>query len=215
VIQKRLLAGLFSLLPLGVTIWALKIVFNVLIGLFRSPLNWTAAKLGFDSPPGYWPLAAFSLLTLALLLFAVGTLVQKHMGRQLLGWFEGLIMNIPWIKGLYGALKQVTDAFQNGHGGHFRDVVMLRWPQSDFHMVGFVTGRDTEGIFGDRNRIAVYIPTAPNPMTGIVLMLQEADVTPLDISPEHARTWAGSCGAAMPTHLASAQQVGQGTGDRG
>jgi len=197
-IRKRLLAGLFSLLPLGITIWFLKIVFNVLIGIFRAPLNQTAKLLGLD-PPVYWQLAVFSLLAMVLLLFAVGTLVQNYMGRRLMGWLDSLMMNIPWVKGVYGAIKQVMGAIQNGKGGSFREVVLVRWPNSNMRLVGFVASRGCAwAIEGGEGYITVYIPTSPNPTTGMVVMLEESAVTHLDMTPEQALTWVVSSGVAVP-----------------
>jgi uncharacterized membrane protein len=46
--------------------------------------------------------------------------------------------------------------------------------------------------------IAVYIPTSPNPTSGYVVMLEEAKVKPLNVSPEEALTWAISGGVVSP-----------------
>jgi len=197
-IRKRLLAGLFSLLPLGITIWFLKIVFHVLIEIFRKPLLWTAGLLHIDAP-AYWQQAAFSLLALALLLFAAGTLVQNYMGRRLMGWLDALMMNIPWVKGVYGAIKQVMGAVQGGQGGSFREVVMVRWPNSNYRLVGFVASRECSWALEDGDKyITVYIPTSPNPTTGVVIMVEESEVARLDMTPEQALTWVVSSGVAIP-----------------
>jgi uncharacterized membrane protein len=185
------------LLPLGITIWFLKIVFHVLIGIFRPALLWTAGLLGIE--PAYWQQAVFSLLVLALLLFVVGTLVQNYMGRRLLGWLDAMMMNIPWVKGVYGAIKQVMGAIQNGHGGNFREVVLVRWPDSNYRLMGFVANRNSSwAMEGGEAYITVYIPTSPNPTTGMVVMLEESQVTRLDITPEQALTWVVSSGVAVP-----------------
>ena len=39
-IRKYLLAGIFTLLPLVVTLWILNGIFNGLVGIFRGPLTW-------------------------------------------------------------------------------------------------------------------------------------------------------------------------------
>jgi uncharacterized membrane protein len=197
-IRKRLVAGLFSLLPLGITVWFLKIVFQVLIGIFRAPLVWAAGKLGIDHLAN-WLQAAFSLLALVILLFAVGTLVQNYMGRRIFGWLDALMMNIPWVKGVYGAIKQVMGAIQSGQGGSFRDVVTVRWPGSDYRLIGFVSSRNCAwAVEGSEGYISVYIPTSPNPTTGVVLMVKESETTKLDMTPEQALTWVVSSGVAIP-----------------
>jgi uncharacterized membrane protein len=185
-------------LPLGITVWLLKIVFQILIGIFEKPLLWVAHRLGMD-PPVYWQQAVFSLLALAILLFAVGALVQNYVGRRLLGWFDALMMNIPVVKGVYGAIKQVMGAIQNGKGGGFREVVTIRWPGSDYRLLGFVASRDCAwAIEGGESYMTVYIPTSPNPTTGVVLMVKESEATKVDMTPDQALTWVVSTGVAVP-----------------
>jgi uncharacterized membrane protein len=202
-IRKRLLAGLFSILPLGVTVWFLKIVFQVLIGIFDKPLFWGANLLEIHEP-SYWQQAVFSILAMGCLLFAIGTLIQNFFGRRLLGWMDMAMMQIPGIKGIYGATKQVMTAIQQGKGGTFKEVVLVPWPNSDSKTIAFIANRECGWAFGNgEKRVAVYVPSAPNPTTGYVIMLDESVIQPLNITPEQALTWVVSGGAAMPVEAAN------------
>lgn len=197
-IRKRLLAGLFSILPLGVTIWFLKIIFQVLIGIFNRPLLWIAKILDI-SEPSYWQQAIFSILAMGCLLFAIGTLIQNFIGRRLLGWLDMLMLHIPGVKGVYGATKQVMGAIQQGKGGTFKEVVLVPWPNSDSKTIAFIANRECGWAFENgEKRVAVYVPSAPNPTTGYVIMLDESVIQPLNITPEQALTWVVSGGAAAP-----------------
>ena len=49
--------------------------------------------------------------------------------------------------------------------------------------------------------VAVYVPTAPNPTSGYVVMLEESKVRPVDIGPEQAFTWAVSGGVVAPVPI--------------
>ncbi len=86
-IRKRLIAGFMTILPLGVTIWFLKIIFQILIGIFRTPLFLAARAIGLPEP-NYWQQAVFSIVAMGLLLFAIGSLIQHFLGRRLLGWLD-------------------------------------------------------------------------------------------------------------------------------
>ena len=197
-IRKRLLAGLFSLLPLGITIWFLKTIFQILVGIFQKPLLWVAGFLNIPEP-SYWQQALFSILAMGCLLFAVGTLVQNFIGRRLFGWVDALILHIPGLKSVYGATKQVMGAIQNGKGGGFKEVVIVPWPNSDSKTVGFVAHRGCSWAMEDgSNRVAVYIPTSPIPTSGYVVMLDESVIQPVNVSPEQALTWVVSGGAVTP-----------------
>jgi uncharacterized membrane protein len=48
------------------------------------------------------------------------------------------------------------------------------------------------------SRVAVYIPTSPNPTSGYVVMLDESIIQPVNVTPEQALTWVVSGGAVTP-----------------
>jgi uncharacterized membrane protein len=92
------------------------------------------------------------------------------------------------------------NAIQSGKGGSFKDVVLVEWPREGCWTLGFVAHRDCAwtGLPGAGALIAVYIPTAPNPTSGYVIMLDESKVKPMNVSPEEALTWAISGGVVAP-----------------
>lgn len=197
-IRKYLLAGFFSLLPLVVTIWLLKVIFAGLVDLSRGPLTWLSQRMGLPVPP-YWELALLSAVVTLLLLFLVGLLVGNILGRQLLAWVDELMLHVPVVKGIYGATKQLMGAIQNGQGGSFKEVVLVEWPHQGSQTLAFVARRDCSwAVPGGENLVAVYIPTAPNPTSGYVVMLPSDRIRPVDMSPEQALTWAVSGGVVIP-----------------
>ncbi|MCC6514463.1 MAG: DUF502 domain-containing protein, partial [Geothrix sp.] len=140
-IRKYLLAGLFTLLPLVVTLWILKAIFNALVGIFRGPLTWVAHQIHVPDPPT-WGLALFSALATVLLLLLVGALVGNFIGRQVLAWLDELMLHVPVVKSIYGATRQLMGAIQSGQGGSFKDVVLVEWPHAGAFTLGFVASRD-------------------------------------------------------------------------
>lgn len=197
-IRKYLLAGFFSLLPLVVTIWLLKVIFAGLVDLSRGPLTWLSQRLGLPVPP-FWELALLSAVVTLILLFLVGLLVGNILGRQLLSWMDELMLHVPVVKGIYGATKQLMGAIQNGQGGSFKEVVLVEWPHPGSHTLAFVARRDCSwAVPGGEHLVAVYIPTAPNPTSGYVVMVPSDRIRPVDMSPEQALTWAVSGGVVTP-----------------
>ena len=197
-IRKYLLAGLLTLLPLVVTLWLLKAIFSGLIDIFRGPLTWISNVLGLPLPPT-WMLAIISAAATLVLLFGVGVLMGNFLGRQLLAWLDEIMLLIPGVKGIYGATKQVIGAIQSGQGGSFKEVVLVEWPYPGSYTLGFLARRDCSwALPGGESMVAVYIPTAPNPTSGYVVMLEESRVRPVPIAPEQAFTWAVSGGVVAP-----------------
>ena len=197
-IRKYLLAGLFTLLPLVVTLWILKGIFNTLLDIFRGPLTWVAHQLQMPDPPT-WGLALVSALGTLLLLVLVGALVGNYVGRQLLTWLDDVMMHVPLVKSIYGATRQLMGAIQSGQGGSFKDVVLVEWPHAGSYTLGFVASRDCAwAMDGGPEMVAVYVPTAPNPTSGYVVMIEATRVRPLPINADQALTWAVSGGVVVP-----------------
>lgn len=202
-LRRYLFAGLFTLLPLAVTIWLLRWIFSTLVGVFQKPLSWLFAQGGLPQPP-FWVLGLASLLGLAALLIGVGALVGNFVGRQLLVWLDEAMLHIPGVKGIYGAIKQLMGAIQSGQGGTFKEVVLVEWPHPGAYTLGFVARRDCSwAMAGGESRVAVYVPTAPNPTSGYVVMVEESKLQVVDLSPDQALTWAISGGVVAPVRSAT------------
>lgn len=197
-IRKHLLAGLFTLLPLVVTLWILKGIFTALIGVFRGPLTWAAHQLQMPDPPT-WGLALFSALATILLLLLAGALVGNFIGRQALSWLDELMLHVPVVKTIYGATRQLMGAIQSGQGGSFKEVVLVEWPHPGSYTLGFIASKDCSwAVPGGQTMVAVYVPTSPNPTSGYVVMMEAARVQPVDLSADQALTWAVSGGVVVP-----------------
>jgi uncharacterized membrane protein len=197
-IRKYLLAGLFTLLPMVVTLWILKGIFNSLVDVSRGPLTWLAHLVHMPDPPT-WGLALFSALGTVLLLLMVGALVGNFVGRQMLAWLDDLMMHVPVVKTIYGATRQLMGAIQSGQGGSFKEVVLVEWPHPGSYTLGFVASRDCSWAVPEgRTMIAVYVPTSPNPTSGYVIMIEAARVRPVNLSADQALTWAVSGGVVVP-----------------
>ena len=205
-IRRYIIAGLLTVLPLAVTIWILKGVFGFLVGIYQVPFTWLSQHMGFGEPP-FWALAILSAITTVLLLAAVGALVGNFVGRQLLTWLDDVMLNVPVVKGIYGATKQLIQAIQSGQGGHgggFKEVVLVEWPHAGSYTLAFVARRDCSWAFpGGEDMVAIYVPTAPNPTSGYVVMVEASKVRSVDVSPDQALTWAISGGVVAPLRTES------------
>ena len=196
-LRKYLIAGFITLLPSVVTLWILRGIFDQLVTIFRTPAAWASQSFGLATPP-YWQLAIISAAGTLLLLVVVGALVGNFVGLQLLSWLDELVMHVPVVKGIYGATKQLMNAIQSGQGGNFKEVVLVEWPQPGSYTMGFVAQRNCAWSGLPETTVAVYIPTAPNPTSGYVIMVDQSRIQPLNVTPEEALTWAISGGVVAP-----------------
>jgi len=198
-IRKYLIVGCFTLLPLVVTVWVVRAIFSILVDSFREPLTWASLHMELK-PPVYWEIALASAVATVLIVLLVGMLMGNFLGKQLLAWLDEIMSNIPVIKGIYGSTKRLMNAMQSGGGGSFKEVVLVEWPHPGSYTLGFVAHYDCSwAVTGGETMVAVYIPTAPNPTSGYVVMIDRARLRATNVKPEEAFTWAVSGGVVAPT----------------
>lgn len=151
-VRTTFLAGVFSAIPLGATIFVLWYVEK----LTREPIK---AMFGIDTP--------FAGVGLALVgIFVLGVIVRSLIGRYLLAAIDKLLLKVPVLADLYKAWKQIS-LTPGGSEGIYTKVVLVQLDGEAWHM-GFTSG---EGIENDPETICVFVPQAPNPMAGRLLFV--------------------------------------------
>jgi uncharacterized membrane protein len=208
-VRNRLGSGLLIVLPLLITIWLLSILFNI-INARVTP--WVLAALRAARTPGLdlWPARALVpligvTLTVVFVYFA-GLLTGNLLGRRVLAMFESAMLRIPLVKGIYGAARQLLDAVSLTGKRPFSRVVLVEFPRAGIWTVGFVTQERLHtigGPGGDEGAVPVFVPTAPNPTSGWVLFVREADLKDLDLTVEQGLKLIVSGGIVSPANLGS------------
>jgi uncharacterized membrane protein len=127
-------------------------------------------------------------------------LAANFIGERLLGWWEGLLNRIPIVRSIYSSVKQISDTLFSKKGQSFRKVVLIQFPQTGQWTLGFVVGTPGARIAARtaENVITVYVPTAPNPTSGYVLVVRPDEVEEIDISVDDALKFHVSMGVVPP-----------------
>jgi uncharacterized membrane protein len=115
-------------------------------------------------------------------------MTSNLLGQKLIDTGERLISNIPLVKNVYAAVKQIADAVRSSTGKNYRRVVLIQYPRKGIYTLAFVTGV-SEGEIQEKTQdkvINLFVPTTPNPTSGFYLMVPETDVINLDMSVEDA-----------------------------
>lgn len=188
-IRRRLAAGVVVLIPLGITIFALRFLFTAFTGLLQPVLDPLIGELPF------WARALLSLGTLVAILLIVGQVATNVLGRRAISVFERVVLRIPVVRPIYQATKQVVDAFSTPKAG-FQSVVMIEFPRPGLKAIGFLTNT-LQGEDG-HSWSTVFIPTTPNPTTGFLQVVRTAETTRLDWTVEDAVKTIMSLGVLSP-----------------
>lgn len=139
------------------------------------------------------------ILTLGIVL-VVGVLGHNFIGRRLVIWWESLLRRIPVVSSIYTSVKQVSDTLFSPSGQAFRKAVLVEFPREGAWSVAFVVGDPGAALsrpLGGELR-TVYVPTAPNPTSGYILILPVEQIVDLDISVDDALKFVVSMGVVLP-----------------
>jgi len=194
-LRRYFVAGLLVWIPLGITLWVLKLLVDLMdqsLLLLPDRLH-TEALFGFHVPG----LGIF--LTLAIIL-ATGALAANIFGRQLLSLGDAALSRIPIVRSIYGGVKQISDTLFSPEGKAFRRAVLVRYPHAGAWTVALVTGtpqHEVARILGT-DQIAVFVPTTPNITAGFFLIVPRSDTIELDMTVDAALKYIISMGVAEP-----------------
>lgn len=203
-LQRYLLTGLLTFIP----IWLTWVVFKAIFSLL-SELNLPWVAVLFETLASAFPdtlgrlnqqwlvsLLAFAVTLVAF--YAVGFATSRVFGRRLLGAFERVIDRIPVAHSIYGGAKKLMGMLQSQPSGTQR-VVLIDFPSPELKSIGFVTRvfRDAGGA----ELAAVYVPTTPNPTGGYLEIVPLERLIATDWSVDQAMAFILSAGAAGPDTL--------------
>lgn len=184
-ILNYFLRGLLFVFPLFATFYIISILVNWIDNtLYGIIFGWVPFEL-----PGLGIITAFFLIVL------LGVLVTQAFSRPLLSYFERAIEKTPFVKIIYTAFKDLTEAFV-GDKKRFSQPARVRLTDG-VERIGFITRTDLTD-FAIENRVAVYFPHSYN-FSGNLFLVDPTFVTLLDIDPSDAMKFAISAGV---THVA-------------
>lgn len=185
-VRRHLTAGLLVIVPLVVTFAVVRFLFN-LIDDASQPL---AERLVGRVIPG---------LGLALTIVAIwlaGALSANFIGKKFLELFGRLLENLPLVKTVYTASKQLVEAVSPAGRRAFRRVVLVEFPQKGTFALGFVTGNGLGSL--EKDTLSVYVPTALNPTSGFLIFARESDILDPGLTVEEAIKLVVSGGVVRP-----------------
>jgi len=206
--KKYFFTGFIALLPIALTL----IIANWLFNLFTAPLAGITEMviLAYEKKLGlslehHEVLVAFvsrvcALILLLILIFLLGFCGQKFLINVFLKLPERLFSHIPLVRTIFRLSNDITKAMFQENKKTFKETVLLPFPHAEALAVGFVTS-ETPAIFKDTpfaTDLAIFVPTAPHPMSGFVLLTPKKIVLPTDVPVEDAFKFLISCGVIHP-----------------
>jgi uncharacterized membrane protein len=194
-VKKYFITGLLIWIPIVVTIWVLKFIFDFLDqSLLLLPVAFqTESWLGVHIP------GLGAILTVAVV-FATGFLATNFVGAKLIELWHDVLNRIPVVNSIYSSVKQISDTLFSSSGQAFRKAVLVRWPHQGAWTIAFITGTPGGDVVKHipPDCLSLYVPTTPNPTGGYFVIVKRSDVVELDMTVDQALKYIISMGVAPP-----------------
>lgn len=192
--KKYFITGLVVLLPLVLTYWIITFILGLLADPFTGVAVFMLKLLGVSSHEILDICGKFLALTMLLgLIVMIGAIGRYFLFKYLLELSDAILHRIPIVSSVYKTSQELIQTVFKQDSHSFKKVVFVPFPHPGSHVVGFVTQDVALG-----GRVAVFVPTTPNPTTGFLLMYEPEQVVALDMSVEDALRYIISCGVLLP-----------------
>ncbi len=211
IVWSNIVVGLMLVAPIAITAFIVQFVIKLVANNTLTKL--IASALYHLYPDPYKAAATKFMLTQAvaivlflLVLFLIGFFVRSYFGRRLYRLAERILVRIPVFNKIYIQVRHISETIFSQRQTMFKEVVLLEYPRKGVNSVGFVTSsvppsfkpNFTEWVEPDRQLIAIFIPTTPNPTSGMLIFVPRSDCSVLPISVSEAMQLVISAGAVYP-----------------
>ena len=191
-VTSLFLTGLFSLLPITLTI----AVFTLTLRVLQS---WLEPLKQFGLP--FLGKIPYSEVILAIIIiFIAGTLYNMFILRPIIHAIEKLFSRIPLIRPVYSGIKKLVEAFSFQDKVSFTKVVRIEFPRNGIYSIGFLANQVDDRISPDitKKYHSIFIPTTPNPTSGFLVIVPEDQIEIIEITRQEAMAMIISGGIIQP-----------------
>ena len=198
-LRASFITGALIVIPILLTFWVLYFVIDRFNLLLLQPImsifhNWVPAQ-------STEVLAKIAILVfLMLLLTFIGFAARIIVLRNIFGFGEKILYRVPMISTVYRTIKEISFAFLVQKDTIFKKVVLIEYPRKGLYQLGFIVSI-TKGEAHKKigaSLVNVFVPTTPNPTSGMMVIVPEDDVISLDMSVAEGMKFVISGGAFVP-----------------
>ena len=202
--------GLIALLPIVLTVY----IFNWIVGIMMSLLgnsfvtiiikNILLVFVEEGDMDYYFKLLVYfiSLVTMIIGTCLVGFTLKIVFFAKIIKKAKELFIKIPLIKQVYTTISQIIEVAVSDREKSYQKVVMVEYPRKGIYSIGFLTSEDNfligSAIGREEKVYNVFIPTSPNPTSGMFIVVPESEVKILDIKIDDAIKLIISGGVILP-----------------
>lgn len=187
-IRNRIIAGLFVVIPLLLTVWISWFIYSKLTAWAVFLVASVPSLKPYEEAAWFTQsVRVASLIIMVAILFLIGQLASHKIGKYFIKFMEWIVNKVPILNTIYSTIHQIGDALFSAKGGMFRKVVLFEYPRKGLYVIGFLTNENKEDCelkekTGEDELISVFLPTTPNPTSGFLLFVPRKDCVYLNMS---------------------------------
>jgi uncharacterized membrane protein len=191
-VRNTFLAGIFAAIPIVITVFVLWYVESKT----RPAAHYLLVRflhIDRDIP--------FLGVVLAVVgIYLAGMITTSLIGKFVLGALDRVLLRVPVLRQVYSGWKQVA-LTPGGTEGIFSKVALVHDAAGHTTVMAFTNGRAVEG---QPDVLCVFVPFAPNPVTGQLRFVRRASCRIVDVSTEDAFKVILSTGNYVPPQIGAA-----------
>lgn len=166
------------------------------------------------NPDTYLPFAVpgFGLIVALVLITVVGFLTANIIGRTIVSSGEYILGQMPLVRSVYRALKQIFETVLAERSDTFKKVGLIEYPRRGLWALVFIA-TDARGEVAVRTEetvgstVAVFLPTTPNPTSGYLLYVPKDEVIELSMTVEDGAKLIISAGLLSPEYQETTEEL--------
>ncbi|WP_037029202.1 DUF502 domain-containing protein [Psychrilyobacter atlanticus] len=206
-IKSLFATGLITVLPVLITINIMSWIFKFLNNYLRQNIfvkEMTSYLLKYEFYSKFTTQVLVYLIAMLIIILTIiiaGLAMRNVIGKKIAKKIDLLFSNIPLVKPIYTTILQIRHLMFTSNTKAYQKVVMIEYPRKGIYSLGFLTNRENqlfEEILGGKKLLNIFIPTSPNPTSGMFIMVEADTVKELDIKIEDAVKLIISGGAIVP-----------------
>lgn len=175
IVRNKFLTGILTLLPIYITYLLLKFIIE-----FAPDIPYLRTITFFSDKEVLADIIEF--IGALLVIFLIGIIVSNVVGKRLFAFIESIMEKVPLINTIYTSSRQIMQTLTMPGKGSFKQVVLIEYPRKGLWTLAFVTAYSKSK--SNEQYVHIFLPTTPNPTSGLMLFVREKDVRPSGLSVE-------------------------------
>lgn len=188
-LRRQFLTGILVIVPIGLTAWILYWIFTAIDALLQPVIEPVLGR----------PVPGVGFGITIVLIYLVGVIASNVGGKRLIRYGESLLAKVPVVRPLYSGIKQILESFSTPGEAGLMQPVLIEFPRKGVWTMGFITNESTTQ--SGETQLNIFIPTAPNPMSGFLQIVREDEVIRTNIPVEEALKMIISAGRVSPQDI--------------